>query len=179
MPFSLSIRRPFSLTEAEQDIFRGHLESVSRKTALVDMENFIQHGNTSCFLHSVAVAFYCYALAKRFKIKCNEKSLICGALLHDYFLYDWHVKKDKPGRFHGFTHPKTAWVNAARDFGVDKIEADIIKKHMFPLTPDPPRYRESLLVCLMDKACSLREILFRSPYRELYSRFDAGNSSAR
>ena len=38
-----------------------------------------------------------------FSIKINEKSLIRGALLHDYFLYDWH-KSDQGHRLHAFFH---------------------------------------------------------------------------
>lgn len=34
-------------------------------------------------------------------------------------------------------------------------------KHMFPLTLQPPRYLESLLVCLVDKGCSLYETAVR------------------
>ena len=50
---------------------------------------FIQHGNTSCLLHCIAVAYYCYRLAERFKaLKGHENELVRGALLHDYFLYD-------------------------------------------------------------------------------------------
>ncbi|MEA2038303.1 MAG: radical SAM protein [Thermodesulfobacteriota bacterium] len=36
-------------------------------------------------------------------------------------------------------------------------EADIIKKHMWPLTLMPPRYPESLVVCLVDTFCSVRD----------------------
>ena len=57
------------------------------KTAL-----FIQHGSTPCLLHCIAVAYYCYRLAEHFKpLKSHETELVRGALLHDYFLYDWHI----------------------------------------------------------------------------------------
>ena len=45
------------------------------------------------------------------------------------------------------------------------MERDIIKKHMFPLTLTPPAYKESLLVCLVDKACSIYEIFSRKAYK--------------
>ena len=41
------------------------------------------------------------------------------------------------------------------------MEQDIILKHMFPLTLQPPRYLESLLVCLVDKGCALYETAVR------------------
>lgn len=48
--------------------------------------NYIQHGNTSCLLHCIAVAYFCYVFAERFKfLKLHERDLLRGALLHDYF----------------------------------------------------------------------------------------------
>lgn len=86
--------------------------------------------------------------------------MIRGALLHDYFLYDWHEKSDDH-RLHGFTHPARALKNAEEIFDLSVVEKDIIKRHMFPLTPVPPAYRESYLVCLADKICSSYETLHR------------------
>ena len=66
--------------------------------------NFIQHGDTSCLLHSIAVAYYSCRLASIMHINLSKKELIRGVLLHDYFLYDWHIGKGH--KIHGFTHPK-------------------------------------------------------------------------
>ena len=126
--------------------------------------NYIQHGNTSCLLHCIAVAYFCYVFAERFKfLKLHERDLLRGALLHDYFLYDWHIpNKSRP--MHGRYHPKAACKNAEEDFNLTDIERDIIKKHMFPLTLTPPKYRESVLVCLVDKVCSVYEIFKKNAY---------------
>ena len=103
---------------------------------------FIQHGNTSCLLHCIAVAYYCYRLAERFKaLKGHENELVRGALLHDYFLYDWHIP-DENRPLHGRYHPSAALKNAEEDFELSDMERDIIKKHMFPLTLTPPAYNE-------------------------------------
>lgn len=124
------------------------------------MKEFIQHGHTSVYEHVVSVAkfslVYAYFLEGRFGIKIDKKSLVRGALLHDYFLYDWHVKGDQ-GYFHGYTHPYRALRNARRDFELNLREIDIIKKHMFPLTPFPPKHIESMIVCMADKWCALCE----------------------
>ena len=107
------------------------------------MKNFTQHGKTSVFEHCVSVAKFSLLMAhyleKTLRIKVDRDSLVRAALLHDYFLYDWHDK------------------NADRDFVLNNIEKDIISKHMFPLTIVPPRYRESVLVTLADKWCALCE----------------------
>ena len=126
-----------------------------------EMKKFIQHGNTTVFDHCLAVAKFslllAYSLEKTFKIHMDKDSLVRGALLHDYFLYDWHIKGKSEG-LHGFSHPRTALKNADRDFELNEIEKDIIVKHMFPLTISLPSYRESFIVTIADKWCAIAEI---------------------
>ena len=125
------------------------------------LKTFTQHGETTVFEHCVSVAKYSLLMAhfleRTFKISFDKDSLVRGALLHDYFLYDWHDKTVPGRRIHGFTHPTTARKNAERDFGLNDLERDIISKHMFPVTPFPPMHRESVLVNLADKWCALCE----------------------
>ncbi len=120
-------------------------------------KNYIQHGKVSVYEHSFNVACMALYISRKYHIKTDEKTLVRGALLHDYFLYDWHIP-DKSHRLHGFTHAKTALGNAMRDFKLNKIEMDIILKHMFPLNISFPRYRESIIVCLADKHCAIMEM---------------------
>lgn len=126
------------------------------------MDKYIQHGSTSCLEHCVAVAYISFCIAKKLHIRCDYNSLIRGALLHDYFLYDWHVK-DESHKWHGFHHAKKALVNASRDFDLTPIEMDIIEKHMFPLNLKLPKYRESYIVNTADKICSFYETLWGTP----------------
>ena len=125
-----------------------------------EMKKFTQHGDTSVFEHAVSVAkyslIYATVIEKYFGKKIDRQSLVRGALLHDYFLYDWH-EKNKGHGLHGFTHPGTAADNAERDFDLNDLEKDIIRKHMFPLTPIPPKHIESAIVCIADKWCALCE----------------------
>ena len=119
----------------------------------------IQHGCVSVYEHCVSVAAMCLLLARALHIKTDEKALVRGALLHDYFLYDWHTP-DKTHRWHGFTHPKCALGNAERDFYLSHIERNMIISHMFPLTIQaPPRCRESIILCIADKICAVRETI--------------------
>ena len=126
----------------------------------------IQHGDTSVLLHCLAVAYFSLWLAKRLGLKCDQNSLIRGALLHDYFLYDWH-DPDPSHRLHGLHHAAVALRNAQEDLILTQTEQDIIAHHMFPLTPRPPKSREALLVCLVDKGCGLYETFGRNTYPAL------------
>ena len=115
-----------------------------------------QHGSTTCFDHSVAVTLCSIRLAEKWGWDVDWRSLVRGALLHDYFLYDWHIKeKDRP--LHGTHHARRAMANAQRDFGLNHIEKNMILAHMFPLNLTLPRYRESVLLCTADKLCAARE----------------------
>ena len=117
------------------------LHNLSQKSHLRRMEKFTQHGDTSCLLHTIAVAYYSIKIAEFFGIKYKKRDLIRGALLHDYFLYDWH-DGEKERSIHGFTH-------------------------MFPLTVIPPTCREGWIVCLADKYCSLYETFKKEAYRKI------------
>lgn len=119
--------------------------------------NYIQHGTITCYEHSVSVAYVSLWLAQRLGVRVDQRSLIRGALLHDYFLYDWHKAEDA-GKWHGFRHAQKALDNAQKEFQLNPVEQDVIRKHMFPLNVKLPRYRESFLVSCADKICTLCEV---------------------
>ena len=116
----------------------------------------VQHGTFSVFDHSLFVTSMCIRISKKFRIKVNERALIRGAMLHDYFLYDWH-EPVKQNRLHGFKHPKIALENAMREYALGRIEQNMILRHMFPLTLKPPKYREAIILCISDKICATYE----------------------
>ncbi len=120
----------------------------------------IQHGNMTVNNHCMNVARYSLAWSQKLHINCNRRELIRGALLHDYFLYDWHDEDYiKPHKLHGFYHPGRALRNADREYQLTDRERDIIKKHMWPLTIVPPMCREGWIVTMADKWCSMMETL--------------------
>lgn len=137
-------------------VLRSEL-AMLKESRFLQTKHFIQHGDTSVYSHCIAVAYTSCVIAARFSLKINIRHLVRGALLHDYFLYDWHTP-DQSHRWHGFTHPKKALHNAQKDFQLSSTEQDIIAKHMFPLTLIPPMKKESWIVTMADKYCALREI---------------------
>ena len=149
----LAGRTPFEKEyyEAVQDILQ-HEEFLKLKDYF--------HHNSSIYAHVHDVAYFSYRICKYFKL--DFRSAARGALLHDFFLYDWrnHDVPDLPReKFHGFAHPAIAVANAKRHFSINDIEEDIIKKHMWPLTLVPPKYKEAYIVSFADKYLSSREFI--------------------
>ncbi len=139
-------------------VIRRHGGDILRSPGMRAERGVIQHGTVSVFRHSLGVADMCLRLARGLRLRVDERALVRGALLHDYFLYDWHVP-DPSHRWHGFTHPSAALRNAARDFELGRIERNMIESHMFPMMVPAPHCRESVLLCVADKLCATAEIV--------------------
>lgn len=146
------------LTQREGDYFGRCVTELLDSREVRLMDTFIQHANVTCLDHCLSVAYTSYWFCERLNLSVDCRSLIRGALLHDFFLYDWHVKGNRKG-LHGFTHPQTALENAEKHFDLNDREKDIILRHMWPLTVVPPKYRESYIVSFSDKLCSVAETL--------------------
>ena len=155
---------------SDRALLRAELAVLLENSRLAESCAYVQHGQTSTFLHCVAVAHVSFAIARALHLRVREEALSRGALLHDYFLYDWHVR-DPLRKKHAFFHPSAALENARRGFEISEVECDIIRKHMFPLTPVPPRYREGWLVVLADKVCSVYEFFRKDAYRGIKIRY--------
>ena len=157
------MKRRERLSTKDRRLLKETLKELNRQGRLQEEKLAKQHGSTSVYQHSINVAYLSLWLAGRLPLRTDRRALVRGALLHDYFLYDWH-EKDDGHRWHGFTHPGTALENVRRLLALNPVERDIILRHMWPLTPTPPRYREAWLICLADKICSLRETARLRPY---------------
>lgn len=135
-------------------ILRCELSSI-QASRFAQTKDFMQHGHTSVYTHCISVAYTSCLIAARLNLKVDVPKLVRGALLHDYFLYDWHNSNSL--LLHGFTHSKRALQNACEDFKLSPLERNIISRHMFPLTPIPPLHIEGWIVNIADKYCFLRE----------------------
>ena len=143
------------------------LEGCSRYSVT---KQHIQHGTVTVYAHCLAVAAESVRIAKGLKLNVDMESLVRGALLHDYFLYDWHDNPDGRHNVHGFTHPYTALRNAKQDLTLTKTECDIIVHHMFPLVPLPPHSKEAWIVCVADKVCATKETIMMRKNRTAAAR---------
>lgn len=143
---------------AEEQRFSTMVAQLEGAARVPLMRECVQHGRVSTWEHCVRVAHASMSMACALRLEVSERELVRAALLHDYFLYDWH----EPGHTaHATQHPVFALRNACEDFDLTPLEQNAIASHMWPLPPARvPHSREALLICLADKWCSLAETLF-------------------
>ena len=143
--------------------FYSIINDIIGNSTVQEMKNFNHHCDTTCFEHCLKVAYYTYCLCKKFNL--DYVSATRGAMLHDLFLYDWHIYKTlKPtNSFHAFTHPKVALQNAELLFNLNDVEKDVIVNHMWPVTISFPKSKEGFIITLTDKysACNESFCYFR------------------
>lgn len=158
---------PMHLTQAERERLHSILARYEEHPAVKQMRRYIQHGSVTTYEHCRNVVLVSFWLNRRLHLGADETALAVGALLHDFYLYDWHRRKTFKGlshlfEMHGFTHPQRACANAERVFNITPKEQNIISSHMWPLTLRcVPRCREAVIVCLADKYCALVESMFQ------------------
>lgn len=128
----------------------GHLIEHPRFQKL---DAIVQHQHSTRLEHSINVAYTSYKIAK--VLGWDSRSTARGALLHDFFYYDWRVTKFNKG--HAWVHPRIAVRNAKKLTTLNKKETDIILKHMWGATLALPRYKESYIVTMVDKYWAIKE----------------------
>lgn len=128
---------------------------------LRQMHQFMAHGHTTVFEHSYLVARLSYGICKRLPFKVDIQAVIAGAMLHDFYLYDWHIM-DAHHKWHGKTHGYTAYRNASKVFKLNEKEKNIIEAHMWPLNiTEMPRSKEAVIVSIADKMQATYEFFNR------------------
>ena len=143
-----------SLAKEDKE-FQEIIKDIIENKEFQKTKNCKVHGNTTIFAHCYTVSYLCYLSCKRKKL--DYKSAARGALLHDFYLYDWR-EKDSHVRPHAFTHPMTAYLNAKKQFDLNWMEKDMILTHMFPVTLFTiPLCREGWILTLIDKSCATME----------------------
>lgn len=145
------------LTDREEQYLNDKLEKYLTDENVLKMKNFTQHGCVSTYDHCYSVSRACLLLARRLHLNVDYDRLLSAAMLHDMYLYDWHTIKDK-NRLHAFNHATIASRNARRYLGVDEDVQKAIYTHMWPMTiTHVPSSKEAIILCLVDKYCSLVE----------------------
>ena len=150
-----SITNGLDYSGEDMAFFAAVSKDILADEQFLECKKYVQHGRTSVYHHSIAVAKMCARLSSFWKVN-DRAGLIRAALLHDFFLYDWHKEWKLT---HGFTHPVLAADNARARFNISEKEYSFIRTHMWPFTLlHPPQYREGWYICFSDKIVSLSEI---------------------
>lgn len=152
------------LNQANLQCFSHCSQELLQNQWVRELSQFPQHGSLSRLEHCTSVAYYSLWLSQMLHIRVNRESLILGAMLHDFFFYNWYDKSQRP-RFHGVRHAGIALQNAEQCFILNDKERNMILAHMWPLSRRMPHSKEALLICFIDKCCCIRELILTLKYK--------------
>ncbi|MBO6155491.1 MAG: HD domain-containing protein [Lachnospiraceae bacterium] len=151
----------FKLTPEEQQAFDEILQPLLDTKKVNDMKKFIQHGTISTYDHCFEVAKGCLHCNRKYRIGADETVLLTAAMLHDFYLYDWHDADRGKHNWHGYIHAERARRNAVRHFDVEDEVQKAIYSHMWPLNlTRVPKSKEGWILCMVDKYVSFYETVF-------------------
>lgn len=119
------------------------------------------HRSSNVYKHSLEVAKLAYRMALLSPIKVDIKSVIVGAMFHDFYFSSWKEKHDKKKvSNHVHAHPYIALENAEKEIVLSEKEKNIIATHMWPINFfDVPQSKEAAIVSLADKIVTSKEFL--------------------
>lgn len=110
------------------------------------LKQFKHHKHSNRYEHVIQVSYKSYKIAKA--IGADYESVARAGILHDLYFIQGHYHD----RYHdhAYWHPRIALCNAEKITHLNKIEKDIILKHMFGSTKGAPKYIESWIVNIVD-----------------------------
>ncbi len=151
------------------------VEDILKNDEFQKRKLFLHHHDLSVWDHSILVSFKAFTSAHY--INANPRICAIAGLLHDFYPQAWistpeiealdggkyatAMKEKKPlWKMHGFVHGPEAAKNYIKFFPEleNKKITNSIKHHMFPLTLIPPRYKEGLIITIIDKMNSCHEL---------------------
>lgn len=153
------------ITEEEKKRLEDIYQAFLHDEKILRMEEISMHRGSNCYEHSFKVA------KKAIKKSLNRKGVnldvvLLGAILHDYYLYDWRKDRSKLKK-HGKNHPEIAIKNAIKDFDISEEVKKVIKSHMWPLNiKDYPKSKEAKIVSISDKLVTIGESLTSIKYKQ-------------
>lgn len=117
---------------------------------------FYRHHDNTRLDHCLKVSYNAYKLAKKFNL--DYKAAARAGLLHDFFYGDLRYINVIERKYMLNAHPYFAYYNASKIFKLNAKEKNMILSHMFPISYEVPRYKESILLDLVDDLEALKEV---------------------
>ena len=117
---------------------------------------FYRHHDNTRLDHCLKVSYNVYKLAKKFNL--DYKAAARAGLLHDFFYRDLRYINVIERKYMLNAHPYFAYYNASKIFKLNEKEKNMILSHMFPISYEVPRYKESILLDLVDDLEALKEV---------------------
>lgn len=149
-----------SNTELYGNTFYRCVSDILLHSDLEPLKDITHHIHTTRYQHCINVAYYSYLICKKFNF--DARSAARAGMLHDLFYYnrkEYNNSKKKGNLSHSQLHALMATENASKLFNLSDLERDIIEKHMWPATRTAPKYKESFIICFVDKYCAILEFL--------------------
>lgn len=153
------------IDDEQKEKLENLYQSFLNDEKILRMKDISMHRGSNCYIHSFKVA------KKAIKKSINKKNInlevvLIGAILHDYYLYDWRQDKSKLKK-HAKNHPGIAINNAINDFDISDDVKNVIKTHMWPINIKAfPNTKEAKIVSLSDKAVTIRESMTTKKHKQ-------------
>ncbi len=154
----------FKISLVNDDEYKTIVKDILENSSFKKLQN-IEHHGISRWEHLTKISYRSYIIAKR--LKMDYKSVARGGLLHDFYL-DGDERNAKKKFLDTFIHPKKALETSINTFELNDIEKNIIISHMFPIYPALPKYKESVLVDIVDKIIGSYEMAREYKYKLNY-----------
>lgn len=153
------------ISEERKKELENIYQSFLHDEKILNMKTISMHRGSNCYIHSFKVAKLAIKRALRHK-ECNLEIVLLGSILHDYYLYDWRIERDKM-RHHLSKHPHIAAENAARDFDIHEPIKKVIETHMWPINIKKfPNSKEARIISLADKTVCFKEAMCSKAYKK-------------
>ena len=153
------------IAEQEKQRLENLYQTFLNDEKILRMKDISMHRGSNCYEHSFKVAKK--AIRKSLNRKnVNLEVVLLGAILHDYYLYDWRKDRSKLKK-HGKNHPGIAIENAIKDFNIPDEVKKVIKSHMWPINiKDYPKSKEAKIVSISDKEVTIVESMTTKKYKQ-------------
>ena len=113
-------------THINTDAYSEELEKLKNDPRIELMKKYRQHKNSTTYDHVCHVAEMSHKIEKGLHLHdIDEQAMLRGAVLHDYYQYDFRDHPIGPWR-HGTSHAGQALENAEAAFELSDKEKDII-----------------------------------------------------